>query len=152
MASSVLPKSLVTQTPAAPPEAAREHFAARLAFETDAADVAADLRLGAERDYTVLDVRGPRSYDAAHVPGALNVPSSAIDAAVAAGLPAGLLVVYCWGPGCNGAQKAAHRLAAHGRQVKEMIGGMEYWIREGQPVEGERAAELAARADPDLVG
>ena len=70
-----------------------------------------------------------------------------IDAEVAASLPEGLLVVYCWGPGCNGAHKAAAALSAHGRQVKEMIGGFEYWAREGQPIEGRRA-ECSPRRRP----
>jgi hypothetical protein len=33
-----------------------------------------------------------------------------------------------------------------------MIGGMEYWIREGQPIEGTTAEALAERADRALVG
>jgi 3-mercaptopyruvate sulfurtransferase SseA len=45
------------------------------------------------------------------------------------------VVVYCWGPGCNGAQKAALEFAKLGRPVKEMLGGFEYWAREGFPVE-----------------
>ena len=143
--------SAVTGTPAAPPEAAHAHFSARLAFETDAADVAADLRAGTA-PYTVVDVRTPKAHAFGHVPGAINVPSPTIDAEVAASLPEGLLVVYCWGPGCNGATKAAAALSAHGREVKEMLGGFEYWVREGQPIEGRRAGSLATEATPALCG
>jgi rhodanese-related sulfurtransferase len=39
--------------------------------------------------------------------------------------------VYCWGPACNGATKAALEFAKLGYDVKEMIGGFEYWVREG---------------------
>jgi rhodanese-related sulfurtransferase len=47
-----------------------------------------------------------------------------------------VLVVDCWGPGCNGATKAAVKLSMLGFPVKEMIGGMEYWEdRERYPVE-----------------
>ena len=146
-----LATSAVTSTPAATPERAHEHFAARLAFETDAADVAADLKAGTA-PYTVVDVRSPKHYAFGHVPGAINVPSPTIDDEVAASLPDGLLVVYCWGPGCNGATKAAAALSKAGRQVKEMLGGFEYWAREGQPIEGRRADALAAEATPALVG
>jgi rhodanese-related sulfurtransferase len=45
------------------------------------------------------------------------------------------VVVYCWGPGCNGAHRGALNFALLGYQVKEMIGGFEYWAREGYPVE-----------------
>ena len=57
--------------------------------------------------------------------------------------------MYCWGPGCNGAVKACARLYEHGRtDVKEMLGGFEYWVREGFAIEGEHAA----RHQPDLSG
>ena len=49
--------------------------------------------------------------------------------------PAGTqFVVYCWGPGCNGATRAALAFARLGYHVKEMLGGYEYWVREGFPV------------------
>ena len=41
------------------------------------------------------------------------------------------VVVYCWGPGCNGATRGALQFARLGYAVKEMIGGFEYWAREG---------------------
>ena len=135
----------------AEPEEAYRHFSARLRFETDAADVAQDVSAGTV-EYTIVDVRSPKAYAFGHVPGAISVPGTSIDREVAESLPAGLLVVYCWGPGCNGAHKAAAKLAGFGRQVKEMIGGFEYWVREGQPVEGRRAQSLAERSDPALVG
>ena len=43
------------------------------------------------------------------------------------------VVTYCWGPGCNGATRAALEFARLGYRVKEMIGGYEYWVREGLP-------------------
>ena len=45
------------------------------------------------------------------------------------------MVTYCWGPGCNGATRAALALSLLGYRVREMIGGFEYWAREGLPVE-----------------
>jgi rhodanese-related sulfurtransferase len=120
----------VTALPAAEPGAAGRHFAQRLAFETDAADVAAALS-DPGHGLVLLDSRSPQAYAAGHLPGALNLPRPYAPAA----LPDGLVVVYCWGPGCNGATKAAREVAALGRHVKEMIGGYEYWVREGHPVE-----------------
>ena len=144
--------SSVTAVPAAPPAEAARHFAARLAFETDAADVGAAVRAGA-RDFVLVDVRSREAYAAGHVPEAVSLPHAEIDAAAAGALPAGLVVVYCWGPGCNGAQHGARRLAAAGRQVKEMLGGWEYYVREGFPVEGRLArAGLYAADERGLVG
>jgi rhodanese-related sulfurtransferase len=42
-----------------------------------------------------------------------------------------LFVVYCAGPHCNGANKAALRLARLGLPVKMMIGGITGWLDEG---------------------
>jgi rhodanese-related sulfurtransferase len=131
---SSLAATAITAVPAAAPEEAARHFAAHLAFETDAADVGAAVR-AQSLDATVVDVRSPEAFAAGHVAGAISLPHAAIDAEAAAALPAGLLVVYCWGPGCNGAHRGALRLARLGRQVKEMLGGFEYYEREGHPVE-----------------
>jgi len=45
-------------------------------------------------------------------------------------------VVYCWGVACNGSTKAAMRLSELGFRVKELVGGIEYWRKEGGEVEG----------------
>ena len=44
-------------------------------------------------------------------------------------------VVYCADPHCNGANKAAIRLAKMTRPVKEMIGGVTGWLDEGFTLE-----------------
>jgi len=110
------------------------YFSNRLAFETDVADVAAALADGGDPGFVLLDARSPRSYEAGHLPGAKLLPRPFAADDVAA-LGAELHVVYCWGPACNGATKAARELAALGFAVKEMIGGFEYWERDGHAVE-----------------
>jgi rhodanese-related sulfurtransferase len=111
---------------------ALEHFARRLEVETDVSDVAAALEAG-EQDFVLLDARSRGAYDAGHLPGAVHL--SELTAETVAELPEGLVVAYCWGPSCNGACKAALRLAQLGRPVKEMLGGYEYWAREGHPIQ-----------------
>jgi rhodanese-related sulfurtransferase len=144
--------SAVTSIPAARSEDAVRHFAARLAYETDAADMGAAVADG-DVDFTLLDVRSPQAYEAGHLPGAISLPHREIDQARADALPAGLLVVYCWGPGCNGAHHGARKLAAEGRQVKEMLGGWEYYVREGWPTEGRTARPESSPPDGSgLVG
>ncbi|MCZ8148796.1 MAG: rhodanese-like domain-containing protein [Roseomonas sp.] len=123
----------VTETPPAPPAEAAAYFARKLAFETDCDDVATALR-GSDPGFVLLDVRGPAAFARGHVPGALNLPRREITAARMATWPDGtLFVVYCAGPHCNGADKAAAVLAALGRPVKLMIGGMTGWRDEGLP-------------------
>ena len=128
--------SHVLSTPAAPSDEAYAFFQRKLRYETDPSDVYRDMQQGVDT-FVVLDVRSPEAYARSHVPGALHLPHTAINAATTAALPhEKLLVVYCWGPGCNGATKAAMQLSALGFAVKEMIGGIEYWEeRERYPVE-----------------
>ncbi|MEV8632281.1 rhodanese-like domain-containing protein [Streptosporangium sp. NPDC051023] len=125
----------VTTVPAAENAAALAHFAARLAFETDVSDVAADLA-SAAANVIVIDSRSTQSWQQGHIVGAVHLPTAEIAARAAEVVPAGATVVtYCWGPGCNGATRAALEFARLGYPVKEMLGGFEYWAREGFPVE-----------------
>jgi rhodanese-related sulfurtransferase len=128
--------AIVAAIPAAPSDQALAHFEALLAHETDCSDVQADLASGDAR-FVLLDVRGPNAYARGHVPGALNLPQREITDARLAGWPADtLFVVYCAGPHCNGADRAAVRLARLGRPVKKMIGGVTGWLDEGGTLAG----------------
>ncbi len=127
--------SAVTETPAAASAEALAHFEARLRFETDCADVQQAIAAGAE-DFVLLDVRGPKSFAAGHVRGARNLPHREITAQRLAAFPGEpTFVVYCAGPHCNGANKAAVRIARLGHPVKEMIGGITGWLDEGFALE-----------------
>ena len=118
--------SVVTEVKAAESAHALEHFEAGFRFETDCWDVHHALAQGA--DFVLLDVRAPESFRAAHVPGAINLPHAKIIGSRLAAYPAAtLFVVYCAGPHCNGAQRAALRLARLVRPVKIMLGGMSGW-------------------------
>ena len=128
--------SLVLETPPASPEEAHRHFLSKLSVETDVADVRLDLQRGQD-GFLLIDARGVQDFEECHIPSAINLPYRKITAESIAHLPKEkLMVVYCWSPGCNSATKAALRLSALGFQVKEMLGGIEYWRREGGPVEG----------------
>lgn len=121
----------VTAIPPAPAAEVAAHYARRLAFETDCADVHAALA-GAEPGFVLLDVRGPALYARGHVPGALSLPRGKMTPRRMAEWPAGtLFVVYCAGPHCNGTDKAALHLAELGLPVKVMIGGVTGWVDEG---------------------
>ena len=126
--------SPVTAVRAAAPVAAVAHFSSLLAFETDCWDVHAAFKAAApgNPDFMLLDVRSPESFKSGHVPGAVSLPHGKIvDANLAKYPQETVFVVYCAGPHCNGADKAALRLARLGRPVKKMIGGMEGWKDEG---------------------
>ncbi|MBY3134147.1 rhodanese-like domain-containing protein [Rhizobium leguminosarum] len=123
--------SAVSQIPAAAPDAAVAHFAAKLAFETDCSDVHAAFAVG-NVDFVLLDVRSPQLFAESHVPGAINLPHGKMTPhRMSTWASDTLFVVYCAGPHCNGADKAAFRLANLGLQTKLMIGGMTGWADEG---------------------
>ncbi|SNR40897.1 rhodanese-like domain-containing protein [Actinomadura mexicana] len=138
----------VGPVPAATAGEALRHLAARLAFETDVSDVAARLAEGAP-GIVVVDTRSAESWAQGHVRGAVHLPTAEIAERAAALVPEDAdVVVYCWGPGCNGAQKAALEFAKLGRPVKEMLGGFEYWVREGYPVQSGGGAVTRRSPDP----
>lgn len=124
--------SPVSAIPAAAPEDAIRHYAARLSHETDCSDVHAAMSKG-QQDFVLLDVRGRTAYATAHVPGAVSLPHADITAErIARTWPEDtLFVTYCAGPHCNGADRAALKLATLGYAVKIMIGGMTGWADEG---------------------
>lgn len=113
--------------------AAIEHFAAKLRYETDPSDVAAAQAAG-ER-FALIDSRGHAAWHQGRAVGAMHMPTAEIGERAAFEIPLGTpVVVYCWGPGCNGSTKAALHFSRLGYEVRELIGGFEYWAREGLPV------------------
>ncbi len=121
----------ILEVAAAEPKAALAHFEGLLQFETDCWDVHASMR-GPERTFILLDVRSPELYAKGHLPNSINLPHRLVnERTLAEYAPDTLFVVYCAGPHCNGADKAAGRLARLGRSVKKMIGGIEGWKDEG---------------------
>jgi rhodanese-related sulfurtransferase len=129
------------------PSDATAFFTARLAHQTDVSDVHAAFVAG-DPGFVLIDSRAGAGWQQGHIPGAVHLPTAAIPERAAAVLdPAVPVVTYCWGPGCNGATRAALALATLGYTVREMLGGIEYWIREGFPVETARGV-LTEPADP----
>jgi rhodanese-related sulfurtransferase len=132
------------------PERAAELFAERLATQTDVADVRAATSTPSPA-FVLVDSRSAAAWAQGHVPGAVHLPTAEIHERAAELLdPAVPVVTYCWGPGCNGATKAALALSLRGYRVREMIGGVEYWIREGFPLRTP-AGDVAREADPLVV-
>jgi len=113
-------------------------FEIRLAFQTDVSDVRQALISG-NPGFVLVDTRSDEAWAQGRIPGAVRLKHADLDPKVP-------VVTYCWGPGCNGATKAAAELTSRGYQVREMIGGIEYWIREGFPVRTDAGDELG---EPD---
>jgi rhodanese-related sulfurtransferase len=144
-----LPNPVLRTSPAAPATAAA-HFAARLSLYTDVSDVHTAMETDGP-GFTLVDVRDTTAWNQGHAPGAIHLPHRLVtERAASLVSPATPVVVYCWSPACDGGARGALAFARLGYQVKEMIGGMEYWVREGLPVE--TAAGIAAGTTDPLVG
>lgn len=110
-----------------------QYLKARLAYEIDVLDVAEGIE---HQKFVLLDTRKRSSWDHGHVAGAVHLPAGEVGKSLLDRFPKGSeLVVYGWSPGCNGATKTASELMGLGYRVREMIGGFEYWCREGLPYE-----------------
>ena len=135
----IVPRVVVMRTPV-------EIFAERLATQTDVADVRAEP--GA---FVLVDSRSKEAWDQGHIPGAVHLPTADIPLRAAELIdPSRPVVTYCWGPGCNGATRAALAFARLGYEVREMLGGVEYWIREGFPLRTP-AGDVAQDPDPQVA-
>jgi rhodanese-related sulfurtransferase len=122
--------------PAPTPQAAVAKFTAELGFEVDPDDLMQDLAAGNQRGYVVVETRRPDAFEAAHIPGAVNLPYWDLTIESTAHLDRGLVYVcYCESYQCNAATKGALKLAQLGFTVKRLAGGISAWQAAGFPVE-----------------
>ncbi|WJG08422.1 rhodanese-like domain-containing protein [Aliiglaciecola sp. LCG003] len=123
--------SVVTRIPAGQSDAAKQYFSQLLSFETDCWDVHF-AQSNSRQDFVLLDVRNAQLYAQGHLPHAINIAHKQLSVESLSHFPDDtVFVVYCAGPHCNGADKAAVKLADLSRPVKKMIGGVTGWLDEG---------------------
>jgi rhodanese-related sulfurtransferase len=114
--------------------AAAEHFRNKLTYETDAWDLNGMLRAGEK--VVIIDARSEAAFAQEHIPNAISFPHRKMNRESTKQLDRSTLyVTYCDGIGCNGSTKGALKLAELGFQVKELVGGIEWWKRDGYPTE-----------------
>jgi rhodanese-related sulfurtransferase len=135
------------------PEISAAYLLSKLNFYTDAADVAADLQNGV-KGIVVIDTRSAEHYARGHVPGAVSFPHKLMTADSTRELSKErVYVTYCDGIGCNGSTQGAYKLAKLGFRVKEMIGGLDFWIRDQHPLAaGEERGNYSKTLAPDDCG
>src|SRR5690349_2413266 len=126
-----------------------DYFSAKLRLETDASDVYEAQKAGEQ--FVLIDVRGDEAWAQGRIAGAVHMPYRQIAERAPQELAKDVpVVVYCWSPGCNAGTKGALEFAKLGYSVREMIGGYEYWVREGQPIENDEGA-LPREFDPRVM-
>jgi rhodanese-related sulfurtransferase len=93
-----------------------------------------DLRAGLS-DIVVIDARSRDAYAAGHIPGAVSFLHREMSAETTAQLDRSkVYVVYCDGIGYNASTKGANKLVGLGFRAKELLGGIDWWRRDGHPV------------------
>ncbi|MGI0119752.1 rhodanese-like domain-containing protein [Zooshikella sp. RANM57] len=117
------------------------YFESLLKFETDCWDVHFAITNN-RKDFVLLDVRSEQAYDKGHIKEAINLPYPKINQKTLMDFSdETLFIVYCAGPHCNAADKAAIKLAKLNRPVKKMIGGLTGWVDEGFSLISKRSYE-----------
>ncbi len=116
------------------------HYENKLKFEIDSYDLWESITLG--KDVVVVDARSEEAFAERHIPGAVNIPHRIMDPETTGHLDKNALyVTYCDGIGCNASTKGALNMARLGFNVKELMGGLDWWMRDGYETEGLQATE-----------
>jgi len=122
------------------------YYENKLSFEIDSWDLKIALEAG--ENIVVIDARSPEAYQKEHIPSAINLPHRQMNAETSKHLDrAALVIVYCDGIGCNASTKGALNMAKLGFRIKELIGGLDWWKRDGHKIE-----VGAVSAMPDSCG
>ena len=110
----------------------------KLEYEMDSADLYEALENNEQ--IVVIDGRSALAYAEEHIPGAVSLPHREISYNTTESLDKSkLYVCYCDGIGCNASTKTALKLLTLGFQVRELIGGLDWWKRDGYATSGEKA-------------
>ena len=111
-----------------------QHYEDKLKYETDSWDLNEAMQNG--DSVVVIDARSPEAFAEGHIPGAVSFPHRTMNADSTADLDRDTLyVTYCDGIGCNASTKGALNMARLGFRVKELMGGLDWWKRDGYPIE-----------------
>lgn len=109
-----------------------QHYRRKLEFEIDAWDLKVAREAG--EPITVIDARSRQAHAREHIPGAISLPHREMNAETTARIDRRtLVVVYCDGIGCNASTKGALRMSELGFRTRELIGGLDWWKRDGHP-------------------
>lgn len=89
-------------------------------------------------DIVLVEALGPQYYDEGHLPGAINIPHTEVEALAPALLPGkdANIVVYCANGPCRNSGLAARQLARLGyTHVRDYHEGKAEWVAAGLPLE-----------------
>jgi rhodanese-related sulfurtransferase len=114
------------------------HYSDKLAYEIDSWDLKVAIECGEK--IVVIDARSPEAFSKEHIPGAISLPYRTMTEATTDSIDkSALVVIYCDGIGCNASTKGALNMTRLGFRVKELMGGLDWWKRDGHPTKGNTA-------------
>lgn len=109
------------------------HYSKKLAYEIDSWDLKVAIEVGT--NVIVIDTRSPDAFSSGHIPGAINIPHRQMNPESTSHLDkSALIVTYCDGIGCNASTKGALAMSKLGFNVRELIGGLDWWKRDGHQI------------------
>lgn len=112
-----------------------EYYQAKLLFETDSWDLFDALKNKAP--VVVVDARSREAYETEHIPSSINIPHKTMSELTISHLDRSkTYITYCDGIGCNASTKGALKLSQLGFQTKELLGGLDWWKRDGYATKG----------------
>jgi len=121
------------------------YYSNKLAYEIDSWDL--KVLLENEGNVVVIDARSSQAFAAEHIPGAISLPHRTMNDATTVALDRNALIVtYCDGIGCNASTKGALNMTKLGFRVKELMGGLDWWRRDGHSTAGEAVATQGGSA------
>jgi rhodanese-related sulfurtransferase len=98
----------------------------------------------------ILDVRPFIEYQQGHIPGAISLPLSELEARLEELPKDAEIVAYCRGPYCVLAPTAVEMLQKHGFQARRLAEGLPDWKRAGFPVERTEADPRTAKGEQQM--
>jgi rhodanese-related sulfurtransferase len=121
-------------------EAQVRYYEDKLAYEMDPSDLFEAINNGIK--LMVIDARSPLAFENECIPGSINIPHREMNDDTTRHLDKELLfVVYCDGIGCNASTRGALKMSKLGFRVKELIGGIEWWKKDGYATDGTQGAD-----------
>lgn len=117
-----------------------EFYENKLAYEMDPADLYDALE--SSTSYIVIDTRQKHGFEKEHIPSAINLPHREMNKETTEHLDKSkTYICYCDGIGCNASTRGALKLTKLGFQVKELMGGIEWWKFDGYATQGTQPSE-----------
>jgi rhodanese-related sulfurtransferase len=115
-------------------------FEQKLKYEIDAWDLKELLTNGEK--VKIIDARSINAFNNEHIAGAINIPHRTMTPENTSSFDIETLyVIYCDGIGCNASTKGALNMSRLGFKVKELIGGIDWWKRDGYETHGQKVGE-----------